>query len=84
MKISAGVDFFHLVLKKYGKCFLKMCGDPAWCIPHVRDVQCGSFTYTWWSFMLASKFVASNNCWTVSRELDNYLSHPDKVLVDIW
>jgi len=25
---SAGIDFFHLVLKKYGKCVLKMCGNP--------------------------------------------------------
>jgi len=24
MKISAGIDFFHVVLKKYGKYFLKM------------------------------------------------------------
>jgi len=28
MKISAGIDFIHLVLKKHGKWFLKMCGDP--------------------------------------------------------
>jgi len=28
MKVSYGIEIFHLVLKKYGKRFLKMCGKP--------------------------------------------------------
>jgi len=33
MKISDDkIKFLNLVLKKYVKCFLKMCGDPIWII----------------------------------------------------
>jgi len=28
MKMSDALKFFHLVLKKYGKWFLKKCGNP--------------------------------------------------------
>jgi len=34
MKVNDGIEVFQFsierVLKKYGKCFLKICGNPEW------------------------------------------------------